>query len=307
MLRYLALTLAIAIGLATRCGPIWTARQYEWWELRPGRSRLLASSIEQALSQFDGSTFSGSITIARLGVCSGEPRVWIGIRGVSDAMSCAQNLADVAGASLGDNGRPPTERITHRWRRISLARPLYANNNRKRRRQPLTVTVEAIRRWAAQVDTHVSTGHAIVITATPNRDSRFVHVIAATTSKDLARSWLLRSQTIGIRPCLVPGIIVPVAVAIVTTLLMRPIEVGSYVIGGNAAGWPPWMALPIVLLSVAWAIVEIVRPRTTRMIRRLSCLPLGLLESKLGGKVWSTQLAGWARVRNGVQNLHEPD
>ena len=305
MRRRLAITLAIAFCLATPFGRSRTARQYKWWELRRSKSRLV-SNIEQALNQLDGSA-SGSITIARLGVRPGESRVWIGIRGVSDAKSCAQNFANAAGASLGDHCHPPTKSITQRWRRVSLPRPIYAKNNQKRRVQPPTVTVDEIREWVTQVDTHIATGHAIVMTVAPTDDSRFVHVIAATTSKDLAKSWVLGGKTIRVNPYLVPSIVVPLAVAVVTTLLMRSIEVGSLPVGWDVANLSPWIAIPIILLAVFWIAVEVARPRVIHMIRSFSCLPLGVLGRRLGGTVRSTQVAGWARVQNGVQNLQESD
>ena len=298
MTSYMIVIAVLLCATAIPFNSLRQARKCDWWELTLGTSRLQTQNVIQALQPFNGSNRPGSLTIVRLGTAASEPRVWIGVRGISDSENCAQNLARVAGASLGERCRPSTDSLPRNWKRISSARPLYAKNRPRRRKQPPEVTVAAIQNWAGQIDTHTNQHDALVLTVVPSRDSRFVRVMVAATSKDLSKSWLLGGRTVSLYPRCSPYLVTPIAAIIVTILFMRTIEVWGITIGENALGWSPEVALAIVLYSLVWILLEIVRPVTIRMLIRTSCLPVGVLIRNLVGDVRSIEVAGWANVRN---------
>lgn len=292
----------LAAGLAEI--PPSRGRGMRWWRLRARTPEVDPKRAARALAGVLRRFRSSQVTVVRRGSQKAVSDLWLGLRGPRRPEAAAKALADAAGCSLGEEGRPPPAPAGRWWESVPLPSQELSPEEKHRRsptRQTAALSPEAydddrVAEFPVYADGFLDGGGVWAVTAAPLRDNRHVRAVVMTTSHELAHSW---TDACALRVRRVTGgVFASAALALgVVCLTAGSGLAGPWMDGALGLGGP-LRAAPVAagVLAAGVAGWRMIRPRKAEQMRLGWYLPLRWWQARRVGVLPASHFAGWANM-----------
>lgn len=268
-----------------------------WWELVPTGSNAQPDLAPEALALPRARHWRRKLTVVRLK--QGQHcQVWVSFSRDTSSDRHLQALESITGCTANKCGPLPIQIVKRGWRVSHLRKMDDSTANSRSRYSWKDADVRA------QATNSLLDDGDIVIMTIGWKTSGQIQARLATTSRELANSWVYGVPTRALIPwpspvAAVPAIVIAACFLIVLDNyyeLLSPFDSIVSYYSASPTDLTAYLAMFAIVHSIWRFVQELLHPRMIRRASRCWHLPLGWWVRLRGGTVSVTQLSGWARA-----------